>query len=721
MMDDEFFSSPFGNRLTVSASRPIVAEAKVDATEVLPVPDEGRPADYRGAVGTYGILTQASPTAVSAGDPITLNIRITGTGPMELVQAPPLSELPLLTADFKVADQSLAGYVQDNTKLFSTTIRPRHEGVTQIPSIPFSFFDPVKGNYETVLSDPIAITVDKSESLSLDAIVGKQRHDGGSLKDTGLDRNQKEPDFTNDDSANVLVSQTPAAYSGWWWIFVIAPPLLWLSAVVIRNRSSIRNRLPRIRSAKTRCLTEIERAEDSSGIVTSMTKYIASRTRQTTSSSDTAIGALRTVGISQAANDVEAFFLRCEKSPVSGSSLQSVGELLPEARELLDQIESALNSINKSQVRPSGTKAAGRAAKMREISSSARRVSILIAAILVASSASVLTAADNSSAVQMGIATAPHRTNQPRDDAKLSVVQQQTLLTEAGDVYSRATAVAKTDSAEANDLFTSSAQKYQLLVDSGVQNAMLYRNLGNAYLQCNQLGRSIVNYERARQLNPSDRQLAVNLQFANSLVKDQKSAVDGAMNANKAESMSLTSILQKMRMLNGVLVEIAGVPLIIWTVVISSLLFWSLQIIRASGYRIPVWRLGIVPLFLLMTSLTSAVLASTQTANIEDGVVVANSVTLRAGDGELFDKVLSLETAQGHRVQIMTTRGNWTQVRTRHGQIGWVPASDVESIRSVRMIAHPALPNAALTQYHAFAHRSAAQWLAWTSDCPHPH
>ncbi len=147
MMHDDFFASSFGNRLTVSSTRPIVGEVSVDATEVMPVPVEGRPADYRGAVGRYRIVTHATPTTVNAGDPITLNIGIEGTGPMELVQAPPLSQQDSLTADFKVADESLAGFVQDDTKVFSTTIRPRREGKTEIPPIRFSFFDPETQSY----------------------------------------------------------------------------------------------------------------------------------------------------------------------------------------------------------------------------------------------------------------------------------------------------------------------------------------------------------------------------------------------------------------------------------------------------------------------------------------------------------------------------------------------------------------------------------------------
>lgn len=128
------------------------------------------------------------------------------------------------------------------------------------------------------------------------------------------------------------------------------------------------------------------------------------------------------------------------------------------------------------------------------------------------------------------------------------------------------------------------------------------------------------------------------------------------------------------------LVSITGLQAIIWTLVISSLAFWGLHIVRAFGYRFPAWRLAIIPLLLLVTSLTSTVLASTQPRSAEDGIIVANNTTLHSGDGERFDAVLSLDSAQGHRVQILTHRGDWTQIKTRHGQTGWLPSRDVERI-----------------------------------------
>lgn len=673
LMGNDFFSSSFGNRLAVTSTRPITGDAKVDSTEVQPVPTTGRPADYRGAVGRYNIVTQATPTAVNAGDSITLNIGIEGTGPMELVQAPPLSELPFLTADFKVADQSLAGFVQDTTKLFSTTIRPRHEGITQIPAIPFSFFDPDTGHYETAMSDPISITVEKSESLSLDAIVGKQRSNAGSPPDVPLASRQIGPEFTNDSSVAALLPQSPTSFGAWWWFFVIAPPLVWLTTGLIRHRTIIWELLPRFRSPKSCCLAAFEHAQESADLVTALTQYIGSRTRQTCTTPAVAIGALRTSGMTQFAIEIEAFFQRCGQSHFNDAPLQSLIETRKEAREHLERIESLVSCMRKSQVRRPIRTATSQVSKPRKISRASQRFSLLLIASVVASAAGNLNAAAETQPVTNLKQGMPDR-------IEFSTSQRQTLLTEAGDLYTRGTAVEKTDAAEAMDLFTAAAQKYQLLVDSGLHNARLYRNLGNAYLHSNQLGRSIANYERATQLDADDRQLAVNLEFANSLVESGEPQSNNATSPTVEDALSLAMIMQKLRSCNMLLINFIGMRTIIWTLVITSVGFWSLQIMRVAGYRFSLWRFAFGPLLLLTMSLTSAVLASTQPPRIASGIIVADRATLRSGDGELFAPIFSLDSSQGHRVQILTTRGDWTQVITSDAHVGWLPTLEIEQL-----------------------------------------
>ena len=351
MMNDDFFGSSFGNRLVVTSTRPVVGEVQVDATKVVPVPSQGRPADYRGAVGRYRIVTRATPTVVDAGDPITLTIGIAGDGPMELLQAPPLADLPSLTADFKVEDQSLAGFVRDETKVFSTTIRPRKEGLTEIPAILFSFFDPETETFQTVRSDPISITVHKSETLALDAIVGKAGTDKDRSTASAAPATNHLPDFTNNDSSDILLSQSPPTTFQWWWACVVLPPLLWLATIAGKNRNAIRRRLPSFGPAHGRCLVSIRRASDAASIADALADYIAARSGKPCSSTVGAIGALRTSGMYAVASEVESHMLGAERVDFASASSQELQQYRQRALELLEKLEASFKSTKKSRVR----------------------------------------------------------------------------------------------------------------------------------------------------------------------------------------------------------------------------------------------------------------------------------------------------------------------------------------------------------------------------------
>ncbi|MCC7335663.1 MAG: BatD family protein [Pirellulaceae bacterium] len=670
MMNDDFFGSPFGNRLAVTASRPVVGDVSVGSTQVVPVPLEGRPNDYRGAVGRYRIVTHATPATVDAGDPITLDIGIAGSGPMEFVQAPPLNELTGLVADFKVADESLAGFVQDDAKVFSTTIRPRREGITEIPAIPFSFFDPDTEKYVTVKSDPLSITVNKSETLALDAIVGNARGNKSSADSAAATSANALPDFTNDNSPSVLISRPLASHTPWWVSFVIVPPVIWLITWCFQHRAAIASRLPSLRSARSRCLVAIERAANGDDLADALIGYISRRSGQVCSTTTQAMGILRVAGLTSVANEVESFLCILQRSTaVHGRGLSHSNpdiqvennfELqkdpvetteLARARDhaitLVDRIESDWAAQGTSRVKLPRKHFANNA-----IPPVAKRsLGLLLAAALACCST-------------CSIAGEP---------VTLSNAQQATLLNEAGATYTKATELAQTDSAAAKELFQTAAGKYQLLVDSGIQNGSLYTDLGNAYLQSGELGHAIVNYERALQFEPSNRQVAINLQFANKQVEGQESL------PTTMAATSLESYLQKIRFVNATLVQFVGRRSVIWTLAISSLLFWGLWIARTLGASIPVWRIATVPALLLVVSLSSLILTETSSPSPYRAIIVNNNVRLHSGDGEQFDEVFSIDAAQGHRVEVLARRGSWTQIRTIEGHTGWIPAHAVES------------------------------------------
>lgn len=332
------FSAFNRNTLSIADARPLVAGATVDAVDVSPIPTAGRPADYRGAVGSYQIMTQAVPTTVKAGDPITLHIGVTGTGPMELVQAPPLASLPELTTDFKVPDEPLAGVVQDNAKLFTVSIRPRREGITQIPAIPLSFFDPAKEEFVTVHSDPIAIQVDKADTLALAAIVG-----GASSPGADAAQNSGQPNaaaalrLDNFTDGELLRNTQP--FNIWSLAFpLLVPPFVFIAFVIGRNWHRLGSGFAKFRfAAAGSACKALDAAHSPSDISRTVLGYVARRVHSNphTITRDEAVARLREQGVADAGERVDQLLTQCERRAYAGSDGIDDSTLINQAKDCI--------------------------------------------------------------------------------------------------------------------------------------------------------------------------------------------------------------------------------------------------------------------------------------------------------------------------------------------------------------------------------------------------
>ena len=83
---NDIFNNFFRNAMAAMGQKKEVSIKSENLTlKVLPLPPENRPADFSGAVGKFDIEASASPTTVNAGDPVTLRLKITGTGNFDRV------------------------------------------------------------------------------------------------------------------------------------------------------------------------------------------------------------------------------------------------------------------------------------------------------------------------------------------------------------------------------------------------------------------------------------------------------------------------------------------------------------------------------------------------------------------------------------------------------------------------------------------------------------
>jgi len=164
--DDPYMDSFFQGPLAKYERHP--AELKSDDMPLIvsPLPAEGRPNDFSGAIGDYQFIYSASPLKVKAGDPITLQMEINGTGNFNTVLVPRLKTVE----GFKVYDAEIR--TDTNRKLFRQVLIPEADTVTEIPEATFNYFDPYKKVYKTITQGPIKIEVEKGKEEAPAQVVG---------------------------------------------------------------------------------------------------------------------------------------------------------------------------------------------------------------------------------------------------------------------------------------------------------------------------------------------------------------------------------------------------------------------------------------------------------------------------------------------------------------------------------------------------------------------
>jgi hypothetical protein len=128
--------------------------------KVLPLPTEGRPKDFSGAVGDFQVSSDISPAHPAAGDPVTLSLHVRGAGNFDRVDSPMLDHLDNwktypAKSSFKPGDA--VGYKGE--KVFEQPLIAAQAGEQTIPGLEFSYFNPNTQRYERVQTQPIKVTI----------------------------------------------------------------------------------------------------------------------------------------------------------------------------------------------------------------------------------------------------------------------------------------------------------------------------------------------------------------------------------------------------------------------------------------------------------------------------------------------------------------------------------------------------------------------------------
>ena len=155
---------PFG--MMQMDQRKVEVKGPAISINVLPLPQEGRPKNFSGAVGDFSLAATTQVKEASVGDPVAVDLMIEGQGNFDAIEAPVLANpagwktYPAKRFNVDSGDPNTADLM--NRKVgFSQIIVP-DKVATEIPAFEFSFFSPRTKQYTHLRSQPIPITIKPS-------------------------------------------------------------------------------------------------------------------------------------------------------------------------------------------------------------------------------------------------------------------------------------------------------------------------------------------------------------------------------------------------------------------------------------------------------------------------------------------------------------------------------------------------------------------------------
>ncbi|WP_395751409.1 BatD family protein [Prosthecobacter sp.] len=155
---------PFGMFMGEAETRKQVVKSQEVKMKVLPLPTEGKPDTFSGAVGDFSINATATPNELKVGDPLAVDIIIDGTGNFEALNPPSLvppdgwKAYPprrynadgMMDPNAPPASQRRIGYAM---------IFVPEKVHAQLPPFELSFFSPTQKKYVSARTSPIALRI----------------------------------------------------------------------------------------------------------------------------------------------------------------------------------------------------------------------------------------------------------------------------------------------------------------------------------------------------------------------------------------------------------------------------------------------------------------------------------------------------------------------------------------------------------------------------------
>lgn len=214
------------------------------------------------------------------------------------------------------------------------------------------------------------------------------------------------------------------------------------------------------------------------------------------------------------------------------------------------------------------------------------------------------------------------------------------------------------DPEKAQKLYEKAILNYEKIISDGqIKNSKLYYNLGNAYFLKDDIGRAILNYRRAQKLEKADTNIQKNLAFARSRRID---TVDVRTEKRILETLFFWHY------------DFSIETKFLVTCICFAIVCISATVMLWRGKSAP-WVVTAVICGLLTASFLSSVVVEIQSrANTICGVITAQQVVARQGDGPNYPESFKDPLHAGTEFDLLERRTGWSHIMLSDDSDGWI-------------------------------------------------
>ena len=588
----------------VEVKRNIVAPG-IDI-QVDPLPK--RPVDFSGGVGHFTISAQLNHKTVKEGEPLTLRVVVGGIGNLKLIKQP-VVDFPkdFDRYDPKVSDKTkLTANGIEGNMIYDYLVVPRNRGDYTIPAVSLTYYDTSTNSYKTIKTQPLQVKIEKGDGNKT------------TVDDFSDQPKDIKPIKTSDE--DVVGVYTSFVGSGSYWLWLILPFVVFVAVLVVFRK----------------------RALDSANIVASKQKRA---TKVATKRLKTAYRLMKAGRSGEFYDEV----LRAlwgyvgdrMNMPVESLSRENVVEAFEARNVQKETTEKFVHALDECEFeRYSPGDPAGNMNKTYE--------SAMIAIM----------------DIENTIKTAKKKVAAPVLLALITLLFAATTATAAPAKVAITKVDADKEYAKGNYLQASKDYSDLLKVGESVE---LYYNLGNCYYRLGNITKSIIAYEKAHRLSPSDRDVTFNLEFV------REKTIDKIERQEKNFFSAGYTMLQNLMDMDAW----ARLSIVAFFACLGMAMLFLLgrdEWMRKLGFY--------VALLSVFVFVFSTLFAWQQKHNFDArdrAVVVAPSASVKLTPSESSADAVVVH--EGTAVQIVDrTMSDWYSVKLDDGKEGWLKRNSLEII-----------------------------------------